>query len=90
MDLKDPKDPRDQWLLNLNVKCLILSAKDDEVVESHLLCSNDWMKSHGIKNDAKCSRICLILGGDACIWYETITNVDNDWNHLQDFLQKIL
>ena len=69
--------------MNLHVKCLIFLAKDDEDMESHPLHSNHWMNSQSIAEDAKYGRFYLTFGGDACLWYESITPVGNDWNHLK-------
>ena len=35
------------------------------------------MKSKGIPEDAKFGRICLTLGVDAHLWYDSIIHVDN-------------
>ena len=63
--------------MNLHVKCLIISAKDDKDAESHLLHRNDLMNSQDIAEDAKCGRFCLTFGSDAQLWYESITPVRN-------------
>ena len=66
----EPKGPRDpigsvaSLIMNLHVKCPIFSARDDEDPETHLLCSNDWMNSQGIAENAKCGRYCLTLSGE--------------------------
>ena len=69
--------------MNLHVKCLVFSAKDGEFAESYFLCSNDWMHSQDIAEDAKCGRFSFTLGGDAHLWYESITPVGNDWDNFQ-------
>ena len=74
---------------NLHVKCPILSAKDDEDAESHLLHSNDRMNKQGIREHVKWYMFCLTLDGDLC--YKSMTPMSNNWNHLQGpFLRKIL
>ena len=59
-----PMGPVSPVYMKLHVKYPILSEKDDEDAESHLLCRNDWMNSQGIAEEAKCGRPCLTLGGD--------------------------
>ena len=70
--------------INLHVKCPIFPAKDVEGTESHLLYRNDWMNSQGTVQEAKCGRFHLTPGGDAHLWYESITPVGNDWNKFTD------
>ena len=74
-----PMGPVVSVFMNVNVKCLILLAKDDEDAESHLLHSNDWTNSE----DVKCSRFCFSLSSGTHLLYESITPVSNDWNTLQ-------
>ena len=77
--------------MNLHVKCPIFSAKYDEDAERQLLCSNDRMNSQGIAEEAKCSRFCLTLGGDAHLSYALVAPVGNDWNNIQRrLLQTVL
>ena len=64
---------------NVHVKCPICSANESDDVESHLLCSKELMDSQGIVDEGKCVRFCLTIEGDACLWYESITPVGNDW-----------
>ena len=68
---------------NFHVRCPIFSVNLDEDAESHLLCSDDWIKSQGILEKEKCATFCLTLVGDAHLWYVTIHLVDNDWPILQ-------
>ena len=56
----------------MHVKSPILSAKDDKDAKSYNLHSNGWIHSQHIVRDAKFGRFCLTLGGDACLWYESI------------------
>ena len=60
MDLKNHKDPWDQWPLFMICMLMfyLFSAKDDEDAEIPLLHSKDWMNSQGIAENAKCGRFC--------------------------------
>ena len=40
--------------------------------------------------DAKCGRLCLTLGGDSCLWYESIAFMGNDWDQLQGVFHRQL
>ena len=85
---KRPLGPVAPVFMNLHVKCPTFSAKDDEDAQSHLLCSNDWMNSHGSTKDIKFGRFCLISGSDAYLQYDSITSVGKDWNHLQGLFHR--
>ena len=58
--------------MNLHVKCPIFSAKNDEDAKNLLLCSDVWINSQGIVDEAKCGRFHMTLG-HAHLWYESIT-----------------
>ena len=73
--------PKAPVFMNLLVKCLIFSTKNDEDAESHLLHSNDWMNSQGNAEETKCHKFCLNLHVDGYLWYESIILVENDLNH---------
>ena len=51
------------------------SGKPEEDAESHLLSTRDWMEVHNF-------RVTLI--GEARLWYESLTLLDNDWLALQN------
>ena len=60
------------------------SGKPEEDVESHLLSTRDWMEAHNFPEGEKvrCFRVTLI--GEARLWYESLTPIDNDWPTLQN------
>ena len=45
------------------------SGKPEEDVEAHLLRTNDWMNTHNFPEDIKVQRFCLMLTGEARLWY---------------------
>ena len=59
-----PVRPVAHAFINVHVKCLIFSAKENEDAKSHLLCSNDWMNSKGTVEEVICGRLCLTLRSD--------------------------
>ena len=59
--------------MSLDVKCPIILVRDDEDTESQLLYSNDLMKSQWVAKEAKYHGICLTIGGDVHLWYQSIT-----------------
>ena len=60
------------------------SGKPEEDAESHLLSTRDWMEAHNFPEGEKvrCFRVTLI--GEARLWYESLTPLDNDWPALQN------
>ena len=60
------------------------AGKPEEDVEAHLLRTNDWMETHDFPDDTKVRRFCLILMGEARLWYETLRPVQLDWEALQE------
>ena len=48
------------------------SGKPEEDAETHLLKTTDWMTTHDFPNDQKVKRFCLMLLGEARLWYETL------------------
>ena len=60
------------------------AGKPEEDAEAHLLCSNDWMRTHNFNEEDKVKRFCLTLLGEARLWYETLTPIANDWPALQN------
>ena len=55
------------------------SGKPEEDAEAHLLRTNDWMETHNFPNNQKVWRFCLILMGEARLWYETLGAAQLDW-----------
>ena len=60
------------------------AVKPEVDAESHLLRTNEWMRTHNFDEDSKVQRFCLTLLGEARLWYETLTQIANDWPALQD------
>ena len=60
------------------------AGKPDEDMTAHLLRTNDWMDAHAFQEGVKVQRFCLILVGEARLWYESLIPVDLDWNGLQN------
>ena len=61
-----------------------LSGKPEEDAESHLLSTRDWMEAHNLPNEVKVRCLCLTLIGEARLWYESLTLLDDDWPALQN------
>ena len=59
-----------------------MAGKPDEDVEAHLW-TNDWMDTHALSEGVKVQRFCLILIGEARLWYESHRPIALDWNSLQ-------
>ena len=60
------------------------AGKPEEDAEAHLLHINDWMWTHNFKENVKVQRFCLILLGEARLWYETLNLNVIDWPELQN------
>ena len=46
--------------------------KQAEDAEAHLLCTNDWITAHHFVEGVKVQRFCLILLGEARLWYHSL------------------
>ena len=64
------------------------SVKPDEDVESHLLCTNDWMTTYHFVEGVKTQRFCLTLLGEARLWYHSLEPINIDWQGLQDLFRQ--
>ena len=60
------------------------SGKPEEDVESHLLSTRDWMEAHNFPEGEKVRCFCIMLIGEARLWYESLAPLDNDWPALQN------
>ena len=60
------------------------SGKPEEDVESHLLSTRDWMEVHNFPEGEKVRCFRVTLTGEARLWYESLTPIDNDWPALQN------
>ena len=59
------------------------SGKPEEDAESHLLSTRDWMEVHSFPEGEKVRHFRVTLIGEARLWYESLTPLDNDWPALQ-------
>ena len=60
------------------------SGKPKEDAESHLLSTRDWMEAHNFPDGDKVRCFCLTLIGEARLWYESLSLLDDDWPALQN------
>ena len=60
------------------------SGKPEEDAESHLLSMRDWMEAHNFPEGEKVRCFRVTLTGEARLWYESLTLLDNDWPTLQN------
>ena len=51
------------------------SGKPEEHPEVHLLRTNDWMNTNHSQEAIKVQRFCLILVGEARLWYESLESI---------------
>ena len=64
------------------------AGRPEEDVEAHLLCTNDWMVTHNFHEDVKVQIFCLILVGEARLWYESLTPIANNWPALKESFRR--
>ena len=64
------------------------SGKPDEDAEAELLRTNDWMDTHEFQDHIKVQRICLVLTGEARLWYELLRPINVDWLALQNIFRQ--
>ena len=60
------------------------SGKPEEDAESHLLSTRDWMEAHNFPEGEKVRHFCIMLIGEARLWYELLALLDDDWPALQN------
>ena len=60
------------------------SVKPEEDTEAHSLRTNNWMDTHRFQEDDKVQRFCLMLTGEARLWYESLRLINVDWTELQN------
>ena len=63
-------------------------GKPDKDAEAHLLRTNDWMDTHALPEGVQVQQFCLILIGEARLWYESLRPINFDWNVLQNQFQQ--
>ena len=55
------------------------SGKPEEDAELNLLSIRDWMEVHNFPEGEKVRCFPVTLIGEARLWYESLTPLDNDW-----------
>ena len=93
-----PPAPPAQWIalaaqpgplpqLNGSHFKLEFAGKPDGDAEPHILRMNDWMDIHAFQEGVKVQRFCLILVGEARLWYKSLRPIH--WNGLQAQFRKL-
>ena len=95
--LQDPPAPQAPYALQVQQQPVLhmlplnwshfkpkFSGKPDEDAEAHLLRMNDWMDTHRFQDNDEVQRICLILTGEARLWYKSLKHINADWVGLQN------
>ena len=59
-------------------------GKPEEDAESHFLSTIDWMEAHNFPEGDKVRCFCLMLIGEARLWYKSLAPLDVDWPTLQN------
>ena len=49
---------------------------------------NNWMNAHHFNEDVKVQRFCLVLLGEARLWYHSLELINIDWQGLQNLFRK--
>ena len=49
------------------------AGKPEEDAETHLPCTNYWMRTHNFSEENKVQRFCLTLLGEVRLWYKTLS-----------------
>ena len=64
------------------------SGNPDKDAEAHLLHTNDWMNAHYFIDGLNVQRFCLTLLGEARVWYQSLENINADWQELQNLFRQ--
>ena len=85
-----PAAPQGQQFVHLNWSHFKpeFSGKLDEDAEAHLRRTNDWMNVHHFIEDVKVQRFCLMLLGEARLWYQSLEPINLDWQGLQNLFKQ--
>ena len=59
-----------------------------EDTETHLLWTNNWMNMHHFLEDIKVRRFCLILVGEARLWYQSLEPINVNWQGLWNLFRQ--
>ena len=49
---------------------------------------NDWMDTHNFQDQVKVQRFCLTLVGEVRLWYESVRQINADWEGLQNMFRQ--
>ena len=64
-------------------------GKPEEDAEAHHLCSNDWMNVHHFNDDVKVQKFCVMLLGEARLWFHSLEPLeDTTWPQLQHLFRQ--
>ena len=55
------------------------SCTPEKDAESHLISTRDWMEAHNFPEGDKVRHFCLMLIGEARLWYESLAPLDDNW-----------
>ena len=58
-------------------------GKPEEDAEAHLLRINDWVDTHALPEGLKVQQFCLMLIGEARLWYKSLRPIIVGWLGLQ-------
>ena len=64
------------------------AGKPDEGMEPHLLRTNGWMDTHEFPDQVKVQQFCLILKGEARLWYELLRPINTNWDSLRNIFRQ--
>ena len=71
-------------LLNWSLFKPKFSRNPGEDAKAHLLRTNDWMDMYRFQDNVKVQRFCLILTGEAKLWYKSLRPINVDGLGLQN------
>ena len=85
-----PPQPAQQVNLHMNWSHFKpeYSGKPEEDIEVHLLRTNDWMNTHDFPHAVKVQRFCLMLMGEARLWYASLEPIEMTWQELQNQVRR--
>ena len=65
------------------------AGKANDDAEVHLLHTNNWMETHNFPDNVKVKRFCLMLIGEARLWYESMRLIESNWQRLQVLFRQL-
>ena len=78
------QQPQPVWQLDRSHFKPEFLGRPEEDAEAHLVRMNDWMDTHQFQEGVKVQTLCIILVGDARLWYESLGPINIDWKGLQN------